>query len=169
MYLSGIKLNKEKLLGLCVGLLKWREMYTLPWSAHNAHKHHFVYYLWIKLKCWFWFNNTFWIKSTFSSLFIHVTKRNCFIAFTCNAKNFEIAFLILRLRVTQNALQLPFFFSALFFFSTVFLDGLTKVFCVFSVSYCFRHVWPKPVFQCLTCIHHFNKDYDSLAWVSWFF
>ena len=47
-------------------------------------------------------------------------KRNCFIAFTCNAKNFAIAFLILRLRVTQNALQLPFYFSALFFLYNVF-------------------------------------------------
>ena len=43
--------------------------------------------------------------------------------------------------VVPNAAAFPFFDL---FFSMATLDGMTKVFCVCSVSWCCKHVWPVP-------------------------
>ena len=47
---------------------------------------------------------------------------------------------LLRLSVTPKALQLSFYFF--FSFSSVLLDGLTKVICVFFFYFSFRIMWP---------------------------
>ena len=51
----------------------------------------------------------------------------------------EDTWLLLHWRVTWKALELPVLLS--FSFSSVFLDGLTKVIWVISFYFCFRSVW----------------------------
>ena len=52
--------------------------------------------------------------------------------------------IFLRLRVTQNALQLLFFPFFVSFFLALFLDGLSKAFCGCLIFRYPRHVWPVP-------------------------
>ena len=74
---------------------------------------------------------------------------------------FHFFFFFLRLCVTQKALQLPvlfLFFS--FFFSSLFLDGLTKAVCVFFFYCCFKCMWP--ISDLLTWYTiHFNTFSDK--------
>lgn len=59
--------------------------------------------------------------------------------------------ILLRLRLTQNALQLPFFFFFCFFLSSVLLDGLAKAICLYFIYFCFRHVGPLSDFNSMIC------------------
>ena len=64
----------------------------------------------------------------------------------------EDTWLLLHWRVTRKALELPVLFS--FSFSSVFLEGLTKVIWVISFYFCFRSVW---------------SIWDLLTWFSYAF
>ena len=121
-----ICLNMPKYVWICLDLLEWLLFYISPFS----HLFYNLFSIWTfdyMLEC-LQETRGYSLKENEA---VFLKKQNLIFAFAYNAKHFTIAFLFLRLRVKQNALQFPLYS---FFFSTANPDRLTKVTCwVFQI------------------------------------